>query len=191
MEHGSQNTTYRSWFSTLFWVPKMEPNIWLGRKCLYPLSHSTGSISLNFNCFVYQMKIEVHALFCFWDRVFLCVVLAVLELALLTRLASNSGSAFLCLQNAGIKSACHPMSWSMFLLWPCLRWCPWLVLPLMTHECPWSVLPPETMLMLVALTVPIGDIWVHHAINGHVWVCGPTAAKVCVNVCTGWFCAPT
>jgi hypothetical protein len=48
-------------------------------------------------------------LFVFWffETGFLCVALAVLELTLWTRLASNSEIAYLCLPSAGIKGVRH------------------------------------------------------------------------------------
>lgn len=59
---------------------------------------------------------------------------------------------------------------------------------------PGAGLPPEAMLgdpcclraMLIkvacAATRDYGDIWVKDADEGHVWVPGPAAAKVCVDV---------
>jgi hypothetical protein len=45
--------------------------------------------------------------FWFFETGFLCVALAVLELTLWTRLASNSEIAYLCLPSAGIKGVRH------------------------------------------------------------------------------------
>ena len=49
----------------------------------------------------------VPSLFLFFETEFLCVALAVLELTLKIRLASNQKSACLCLPSAGIKGMCH------------------------------------------------------------------------------------
>ena len=49
-------------------------------------------------CFVFVL---------FFESGFLCVALAVLELTLKTRLASNSDIHLLCLPSAGIKGVCH------------------------------------------------------------------------------------
>ena len=81
-------------------------------------SHSLISLilsqtKLSLNCTTNSLV----SLFCFWDRVSLRLFLAVLELALWTRLALNSQwSTCLCLPDTGIKGVRHHYWANMLLL---------------------------------------------------------------------------